>query len=300
VKYIEEKLNNEQSRLDACFSLAWVATDEQMSEVAKKVKDLSKPDPKTQVIRTCYLESLIRRPVPAATATLVELINGGTDLNVQHQAARAIGFGGISAQVASALQDKLKDPATRNDAALALLLGADPDTARRAIASYADVDKAALEELKVIYNQTFGYWSDKNYDNGDVARWIKNAQAASRVKLGDALQDWPRLILARNIQGIDYDNGPHSVTRVQMRVRLMRDARTDDKRRADAVMILKFMNEKGALMALKSEPGPAQDLARQAFFELMNPKMTTDALPEPKASGGKDDGKAGGNVVPPK
>jgi HEAT repeat protein len=300
VKYIEEKLNNEQSRLDACFSLAWVATDEQMSEVAKKVKDLSKPDPKTQVIRTCYLESLIRRPVPAATATLVELINGGTDLNVQHQAARAIGFGGISAQVASALQDKLKDPATRNDAALALLLGADPDTARRAIASYADVDKAALEELKVIYNQTFGYWSDKNYDNGDVARWIKNAQAASRVKLGDALQDWPRLILARNIQGIDYDNGPHSVTRVQMRVRLMRDARTDDKRRADAVMILKFMNEKGALMALKSEPGPAQELARQAFFELMNPKMTTDALPEPKASGGKDDGKAGGNVVPPK
>lgn len=300
VKYIEEKLNNEQSRLDACFSLAWVATDEQMSEVAKKVKELSKPDPKTQVIRTCYLESLIRRPVPAATATLVELINGGTDLNVQHQAARAIGFGGISAQVASALQDKLKDPATRNDAALALLLGADPDTARRAIASYADVDKAALEELKVIYNQTFGYWSDKNYENGDVSRWIKNAQAASRVKLGDALQDWPRLILARNIQGIDYDNGPHSVTRVQMRVRLMRDARQDDKRRADAVMILKFMNEKGALMALKSEPGPAQELARQAFFELMNPKMTTDALPEPKASGGKDEGKAGGNVVPPK
>ena len=88
VKYIEDKQNNEQSRLDACFSLAWVATDEQMKEVAKKVRELDKPDPKVQLIRTCYLETLVRRPVPEAAATLIDLINGNTDLIVQHQAAR--------------------------------------------------------------------------------------------------------------------------------------------------------------------------------------------------------------------
>jgi HEAT repeat protein len=299
VKYIEDKQNNEQSRLDACFSLGWVATDEQMNEVAKKVKELDKPDPKVQLIRTCYLETLVRRPVPSATATLVDLINGNTDLVVQHQAARAIGFGGMTPETANKLFDKLKEPGTRNDAALALLIGADADTARRALASYADVDKAALEELKVIYDGTFGYWSDKNYENGDVARWISNAQAASRVKLGDAIQDWPRLILARAIQGIDYDNGPHSVTRVQMRVRLLRDAHSaDEKKRTQAIQILKFMNEKGALMALKSEQGPGQELSRQAFFELMNPKMSTDAIPE--AKGGSSGGSGNANVVPPK
>lgn len=287
VKYIEDKQNNEQSRLDACFSLAWVATDEQMKEVARKVKELDKPDPKVQFIRTCYLETLVRRPVPGATATLVDLINGTSDLEVQHQAARAVGFGGMSVETANKLFEKLKDPATRNDAALALLIGADADTARRTLASYADVDRAALEELKVIYDRTFGYWSDKNYEDGDVARWIENAQAASRVKLGDALQDWPRLILARAIQGIDYDNGPHSLTRVQMRVRLMRDARSsDEKKRRQAIQILKFMNEKGVLMALKSEDGPVKELARQAFFELMNPKMSEESLPEPKTAGG--------------
>ena len=117
------------------------------------------------------------------------------------------------------------------------------------------------------------------------------------MKLGDAIQDWPRLILARAIQGIDYDNGPHSVTRVQMRVRLLRDAHSaDEKTRTQAVQMLKFMNEKGALMALKSEQGPAQELARQAFFELMNPKMSTDAIPD--AKGGSASGNA--NVVPPK
>jgi len=283
VKYIEDKQNNEQSRLDACFSLAWVATDEQMKEVAKKVRELDKPDPKVQLIRTCYLETLVRRPVPEAAATLIDLINGNTDLLVQHQAARAIGFGGMTPDTAKKLFEKLKDPGTRNDAALALLIGADEDTARRALASYADVDRSALEDLKVIYDGTFGYWSDKNYEDGDVARWIKNAQAASRVKLGDAIQDWPRLILARAIQGIDYDNGPHSVTRVQMRVRLVRDAHSaDEKKRTQAIQLLKFMNEKGALMALKSEAGPAQEAARQAFFELMNPKMSTDAIPDAK------------------
>jgi HEAT repeat protein len=297
VKYIEDKQNNEQSRLDACFSLGWVATDEQMKEVAKKVKELDKPDPKVQLIRTCYLETLVRRPVPEATATLVDLINGSTDLLVQHQAARAIGFGGMAPETAAKLFDKLKSPATRNDAALALLIGADPDIARRALASYADVDKAALEELKVVYDGTFGYWSDKNYENGDVARWITNAQSASHVKLGDAIQDWPRLILARAVQGIDYDNGPHSVTRVQMRVRLLRDANSsNEKKRTQAIQILKFMGEKGVLMALKSQEGPSKDLARQAFFELMNPKMSLDAIPD--AKGGAASGNA--NVVAPK
>ncbi len=296
VKYIEDKQNNEQSRIEACFSLGWVATDDQMKEVVKKVKDLDKPDPKTQLIRGCYLESLVRKPVSSATAGLVELINGSLDLEVQHQAARAVGFGGITPAITTQLMEKLKNPTTRTDAALAILLGGDADSVRRMLGAYNDVDPAGLEELKVVYNQTFGYWSDKNYENGDVARWIDNAFAASRVKVRDALQDWPKLILSRAIQGIDYDNGPHSVTRVQMRVRLLRDARSaDERKRTQAVQILKFMGEKGSLMALKADAGPSQELARQAFFELMNPKASTESLPDAKDAKG-----SAGNVVSPK
>ncbi len=290
VRYIEDKQNNEQSRIEACFSIGWVATDDQMKEVAKKVKEFDKTDPKTQLIRGCYLEALVRKPLPAATAGLVDLINGTLDLEVQHQAARAIGFGGMNADITAKLAEKLKSPATRTDAALAILLGGDTDSVRRMLASYNDLDASELEPLKVAYSQTFGYWSDRNYDNGDVGRWIDNAFAASRVKVRDAFQDWPKLILSRAIQGIDYDNGPHSVTRVQMRVRLLRDARgEDEKKRQKAVQLLQVMGERGVLMALKSEAGPAQELARQAFFEVMNPKAATEALPEAKdakASGG--------------
>ena len=299
VKYIEDKQNNEQSRIEACFSLGWVASDEQMQTIVKKVKEFDKPDPKTQLIRGCYLESLVRHPVPSATAGLVELITDKGELEVRHQAARAIGFGGITPAIQQQLFEKLKDPAVRNDAALAILLGGDTDGVRRMMGTFNDVDPAAMEELKVIYNQTFGYWSDKNYENGDVARWIANAQTASRVKVRDVLQDWPRLILARAIQGIDYDNGPHSVTRVQMRVRLYRDAKgADEKKRAGAITILKFMGEKGVLMALKGESGPWQESARAAFFELMNPKQTAEALPEAKNAKGPPGG--GANALPGK
>lgn len=298
VKYIEDKQNNEQSRIEACFSLGWVATDDQMKEVAKKVKEFDKSDPKTQLIRGCYLEALVRKPLPAATASLVDLINGTVDLEVQHQAARAIGFGGMTPAITSQLFEKLNNSATRTDAALAILLGGDTDAVRRMIGKYNDFDAADLEPLKVAYNQTFGYWSDKNYENGDVARWIDNAFAASRVKVRDQLQDWPKLILSRAIQGIDYDNGPHSVTRVQMRVRLLRDARgADEKKRRQAVQILKFMGEKGVLMALKAEQGPSQELARQAFFELMNPKASTESLPEAKDA---KTSAGGSNVLSPK
>ncbi len=265
-----------------------------MKEVVGKVKSFSQSDPKSSVIRACYLESLIRKPVPAATAGLMDLMKGDVDLEVRHQAARAIGFGGLTPALAQQLFEKLKDANVRSDATLALLLGGDADTVKRALATYNDADPAAMEELKVTYNQTFGYWSDRNYETGDVARWIENANACARVRVRDALQDWPRLILARALQGIDYDSGPHSMTRVQLRVRLLKDARgADEKKRVQAIEILKFMKEKGVLMALKGESGAHGPLAAKAFFEVMNPKIVSDSLPDAR------DPK-GAHVVAPK
>ncbi len=303
VKYIEEPMNNEQARIEACFSLSWVATDDEMKEVVRKVHDYNKPDPKSQVIRGCYLETLIHRPVPTATAGLLDLLKPEVDVEVRHQAARAIGFGGVTKEIASQLFEKLSDVNMHGDAALALLIGGDTDTATRALASYNGSPPEALDELKNTYNQTFGYWSDRDYEVGNVARWIQNAEACRHVNVNGALQDWPKLLLQRSIEGIEFDNGPHSITRVQFRVRLLNDARgKDEVKRNAAIATLKFMREKGVLMALRGEPGPLGELARQAFFEVMNPKAVDEKLPETPAAqgGGAAQGAPGGgvNVVP--
>jgi hypothetical protein len=210
-------------------------------------------------------------------------------------------MGGITQSMVPVIFDKLKDINMKADAAIALILGADADTAARAIATYNDPSQPAeaIEELKDVYNKTFGYWSDKNYENGDIARWVENAEVIAHVKVHDVLQDWPRLILGRNlVESIEIDNGPHSMTRVQLRGRLIADAKgTSEVKRAEAIRILKFIKEKGVLMALRNEPSPLGEMARQAFFEVMNPKATAESVPEsPKAQknqGGPPPGFAG-------
>jgi HEAT repeat protein len=292
-KYIEDPLGNDQSRAEACFALSWVASDEQMNDVVKKVHTFNKPDPKSAMVTKCYLETLIHRPVPTATAGLLDFLKPDTDMDSRHQAARAIGFGGITSAVLPVLMKQLTDTNTRADAALALLVGGTTDDVARALQAYEDAPPEAIEELKVIYNGTFGYWSDHNYEVGDVARWITNAESARHVRVHGALQDWPSLILERAIQGIEYDNGPHSLTRVQFRHRLMADALgSNDTKRQQAIDILKFMKEQGVLMALRGEKGPVGALARKAFFEVMNPKASAEVIPEAvKKAGGTANAK---------
>jgi HEAT repeat protein len=289
VKYIEDPMENEQARMEACFALSWVATDDQMKEVVKKVHDNTKTDPKANLLRQCYLETLVHRPVPDATAGLVDLLSASVpDIEVRHQMARAIGMGGITAAMVPPIFAKLSDINLKADAALALVLGADADTAARAIATYNDagVSAEAIEELKDVYNKTFGYWSDRNCDRSDIARWVDNASAIAHVKVHDQLQDWPRIILGRDlVESTEIDNGPHSMTHVQLRAKLYADAKgANENKRNEAISILKFIKEKGVLMALRSEPGPVGEMARQAFFEVMNPKASAESVPEsPKA-----------------
>jgi HEAT repeat protein len=295
VKHIEDTMANEQSRYEACFALSWVATDENMAEVVKKVHDFNKADDKAQLIRSCYLETLIHRPVQGANAGLIDLITPTADPQVAAQAARAMAFAGLDNNISGKLMDMMKDTSLRNYAMLALLIGADPDTAGRALATYTGSGPEAMEDLKTLYDKSFGYWSAEDYEKGLVAKWIANAEAMRFVKVNDALQDWPRMILTNDIQGIVFDNGPHSITRVQFRVRLINDAKgTDPKKQKDAIAILKFMQEKGVLMALRNEPGVLGDMARRAFFEVMHPKMIEQKIPTSASA------QPGGQVVPPK
>ncbi|HZU83360.1 MAG TPA: HEAT repeat domain-containing protein [Polyangiaceae bacterium] len=303
-KYIEDPMENEQARMEGCFALSWVATDDQMKDVVRKIHNDTKTDAKANFLRQCYLETVIHKPVAEATAGLIDLLSpSNPDIELRHQAARAIGMGGITPAMVPQIFQKLSDVSLKADATLALILGADADTAARAVATYNDPNTPAeaIEELKDVYNKTFGYWSDHNYENGDIARWVQNAEAIAHVRVHDQLQDWPRLILGRNlVESIEIDNGPHSMTRVQLRSRLLNDAKgSSDVKRAEAIRILKFIKEKGALMALRYEPGPVAELAREAFFEVMNPKASAESVPEsPKAQqqqqGGPPPGFGGG------
>ena len=144
---------------------------------------------------------------------------------------------------------------TRNAAALALILGGSADTAARTVAQYGDPSwKESLDDLKDHYFRAFGYWSDEDFKKGNIYRWVANAIAISHVKVNDVPQDWAVQRLQAQFDNLRYDNGPHSETRVVLRYRLFDAAKKGDaNQKKGAIETLKFMKEKGVLMALRNE-----------------------------------------------
>jgi HEAT repeat protein len=271
---IEDPTWHEEARLAACEALAWCADDKVMADVAKKAKDFSgSKDKAKQVIGACYAATLAIRPVPSAVPALVDLITPDIDLTVRMSLARAIGESGLDPTLEPKLMEKLKNPETRNAAALALIMGGSADTAARTVAMYADFDKDSLDDLKDHYFRAFGYWSDEDFKKGNLYRWVNNAIAISRTKVNDVPQDWSRERLQAQFDNLQFDNGPHSETRVVLRYRLFTAAKTGDPAiKKGAIETLQFMKEKGELMALRAEKSDTGELAQKAFHNLMNPK----------------------------
>jgi len=282
--YIEEPKNNEQSRFDACAALAWVAEKEDFLEIAKKISEYKGNEKPDEVRRACLLEALIQRPVPGTAAALISLMSPNSAVETRHQVARAIAKGGFDASVEAQLFTMMDDDAMMNDAALALILGGTPDTATRAVAKYANKRKEALEELGDLWYRSFGYWSQEDLESGLLFKYVDNAEAISKLEVRQTQQEWARVMLMKQFDSLIFDNGPHSFTRVVLRSRLYQMAKGDDAaKRSGAIRALKFMQEQGVLLALRDENGPAGEQARQAYFELVNPKIVTGVnLPDDK------------------
>jgi len=286
MKYIENTKENEQSRMEACAALAWVAEKDDFLDVAKKIQQYSGNEKPDEVRRACFLETLIQRPIPGTAGALLSLFTPQAALETRHQVARALAKSGIDAPTEAKLFELMDNEVLMNDAALALMLGGSPDAAARAVAYYGrkpwNVAKPALDELSDLWYKSFGYWSTDDLEAGLLFKYVDNAEAMSHVTINQTPQEWARVLLVSQFDNLLYDNGPHSFTRVVLRKRLYDMAKgTDEAKRAGAIRTLKFMKEQGVLLSLRGDQGPTGELARQAYFELMNPKVVTGvAIPE--------------------
>ncbi|MDI3285019.1 HEAT repeat domain-containing protein [Polyangium sp. 15x6] len=293
MELIEDESWHEEARQAACDALAWCADDKTMSEVAKKAKEYgAKKEPRKQLIGACYASTLSLKPVPSISGELADLLTPDLDIGLRMAYARAIGIGGFDQGTEAKLFEKLQNPEIRNAAALALILGGSGETAARTVAMYGDFGPDALNDLKDHYFRAFGYWSDEDFKRGNIYRWVANAEAIARIKVADVPQEWSRQRLQSQFDNLKFDNGPHSETRVVLRYRLWQDAKNGDAaRKKGAIQTLKFMKERGVLMALRQEQGETGEMAKRAFFEIMNPKaIVAEDLSklQPKDKGAKE------------
>ncbi|MFT3767175.1 MAG: HEAT repeat domain-containing protein [Minicystis sp.] len=300
MELIEDETWHEEARLAACESLAWVADDKTMTEVAKKAKEYaSKKEKPKQIIGACYAATLALKPVPAAVPALVDLLTPDLDLGVRMAISRAIGVSGFDGATEAKLWEKLQNVEVRNAAALALILGGSSDTAARTVAMYAEFGKDALDDLKDHYFRAFGYWSDQDFAKGNIYRWVDNANSIVRVKVADSPQDWARQRLQAQFDNLKYDNGPHSETRVVLRYRLYTAAKTGDAAaKKGATQTLQFMKEKGVLMALRAEKGETGELAKKAFHDSHEPEGRHRRGPVQVRARGQGQGQREAVVLP--
>ena len=239
----------------------------------------------------------IHRLEPTATGTRVYLYFGAVPRGLFGSLAIKLGFPGLEPATEAALFEKMKDKELMNAAALAIIIGGSEEGAARAVAMFSEVSKEALDELKDFYFDSFGFWSDDDLAKGRLFRFVANAESIGKVRVKDTLQDWAKLRLGAQFNNLEYDSGPHSMTRVTLRYRLGEIAKKGDANaKKGAIETLKFMKEQGALMALRDEKSDTGVLAKKALFELQNPKtIVGEKVPEKKATGPE-----GMKVVAPK
>ena len=61
-----------KTRRSACFAMSWLANDEQMKEVVKKVHDNNRNGEKKLAPPELLPRAMVHRPVPEATGGLVD------------------------------------------------------------------------------------------------------------------------------------------------------------------------------------------------------------------------------------
>lgn len=278
LEFIEDEKQNENARESACAALAWTSDDESIMQVAEKIGEYKGQEPADAFRRKCLLETLVQRPVPGTAGALTSLMTKDQAIETRTNLARAIAKAGIDDKTQEKLMELSKDPALKNDAILALALGGTPDAAARAVATFADEDRTVIEAIKDMWYKSFGYWSTADLEEGAIFRYVDNAEAISRVVINATPQVWAAEKLTQQLDNLVFDNGPHSFTRVVMRNELFAMAKgKDQEKAAGAVRTLKFMKEKGTLMALREGEGPIAELADKAVFELNNPNLVAKA-----------------------
>lgn len=235
--FVEDPKTNEQARLEACFALAAVGTEAQIAALPAKVLSPRNTGPAGDVERLCYLETMGRRSAGERGVDLLPLL--GRKPDEAKVAARALGRNGVVAAARPKLTAALDVPDTAVAAGLALLLGGDERDA-----ALVGAKLGASEELPLAYIGSFDVLLEADLERGNLARWVKNARASGTA--------WAPTLLSREISSRELDAGPQTLTRVRLRKRLHDAALgADAAKRADALLVLEALGERGVLGALR-------------------------------------------------
>ncbi len=249
--HIANDRENEHSRWAACAALAWLFDTQSAPEVVRRLRSWQKAKGNAAAFKfKCLLYGLTRRPRKTLAPVLLGMMSRNTDLEVRFEVARALGKAGVDGRAERKLISMLSDDGLRRYAALALILGGSVKAAELAAQTLSREEQ--VQGIREPYSESFEYLSQADLDEGRLFRVVANALAVSRLKTAKSDLSWVQESLAKQlVNNLQYDNGPHSLTRVMLRFRLHQLAKGDDpSARRGALDTLQLMDGRGNPAAL--------------------------------------------------
>jgi hypothetical protein len=262
--HVDNDKENERSRQRACEAAAWLAGDVGAKQLVTRLARWSQEStPSAAFRRGCLWSALAVRPVRGLHArTLLDFWKSEPTIENRLAAARAVALAGIDAVAEQRLTKWLSDRSLGVPAALALLLGGTADAARRAIESLSDDELTALSGS---YLPESSFVSEGDIEAGRLERWVENAALVATLERGGKAQTWARARLEQVLGAVQYDQGPHSLTRTVMRQRLLEAAyRGSLDSRKRVVAVLELMRERGVLLRIAAEGDELAPFAAEA------------------------------------
>jgi HEAT repeat protein len=281
MRIVEDPLDRRLLREEAGHSLAAIADDAMLEQIATRATEQTRPEDQ----RLYYLYALRARSTPAIATRLVEAyLRPGVSAPVMRAAAIAAGFGG-DASTAAALRPLLEstDGNVKLNAGIAAVLSGDEETARTLLAQlgrdreFAElmsgvfVTRSATGNNQAVQQEPFELLplTESMFTDGRIYRRVQVAYLLEHgpgTNHHDFAMLWLRLRI-RNGWEHPLGIGPHEV-----RARIREAASgADASRREQAFRMLKSLNDRGSLLYLRRQPGEVGEQARRALLDLNAP-----------------------------
>ncbi len=277
MRIIEDSADEPRLREDAGNTLATLADDAALQQVAQRALDTTKPAD----VRGFYLRALRVRSTPQIATQLVSAyLKPGEDVNVMRFAAIAAGFGGDDTTIAAIrLLLASTDANVRLHAGLAaVLLGTDGLATALVDALVANRDFADLLGPNFVTrgSQTAGPTmmepidlmplTEVMFTNGAVNRRVEGALLLERGRGTDRYEFGIQWLRTRLRAGWDH---PIGIGAFAVRDKLRRQAQSADAAQRDmAFKILRTLNDRGSLLYLRRQSGDSGETARRILLEM--------------------------------
>lgn len=273
--HARDPMNNEDSRLEACLALAWVARERDTQRLIDEVYRANKDTAADHFRRVCLLEGLARRATHVEGPLLLALLEAHVSDNERSAAARGIARAGIDAQFEQALLLRAQYELAGNDAVLALVLAGSPEAVALSLGRHVQRVIEARMRIAQGIKLALEYLSQEDVDRGFLFNVIRNADAAKT-----AGHVWVESAVAKALARVVYDNGPHSLTRPVLRYRLYQMAQSKRAtERQRAMRALWYFRERGTLLALGNSANPDAAFARAQAELLFEPLAPCEECP---------------------